>query len=164
MQCRNAAGKRMGLRRMARRFAVVATLAVTSLSSAVWAQTTTIKVWLHDHPPRVAIDKAIAAEFEKANPDNAWVQWALRSLRQTTGDEPVLLPNLGGTLPNDVFADVLGMPTLWVPHSYPGCSQHAPNEHLLGSVAREALGVMAGLWWDLGEAGPAIVERRLSRA
>ena len=33
------------------------------------AQTTTIKVWLHDHPPRVAIDKAIAAEFEKANPD-----------------------------------------------------------------------------------------------
>jgi hypothetical protein len=62
-----------------------------------------------------------------------------------------VLPNLGGSLPNDVFADVLGLPTVWIPHSYAGCSQHAPDEHLLGSVAREALGLMAGLWWDLGE-------------
>jgi hypothetical protein len=37
-----------------------------------------------------------------------------------------------------------------VPHSYPGCSQHAPNEHLPVSLLREGLQVMAGLWWDLG--------------
>lgn len=42
-------------------------------------------------------------------------------------------------------------PTLWVPHSYPACAQHAPNEHLLASVAREGLAIMAGLFWDLGE-------------
>jgi hypothetical protein len=42
------------------------------------------------------------------------------------------------------------MPTLWVPHSYPGCSQHAPNEHLLGPVVRDGLRIMAGLFWDLG--------------
>jgi hypothetical protein len=40
-----------------------------------------------------------------------------------------------------------------VPHSYAACSQHAPNEHMLAPVAREALAVMAGLYWDLGEAG-----------
>lgn len=41
------------------------------------------------------------------------------------------------------------------------CSQHAPNEHLLASVAREALGIMAGLFWDLGEPGtPARSERK----
>ena len=96
--------------------------------------------------------------------DDPWVHWALDSMRKTTHKKPALLPNLGGTVPNDVFAKTLALPTLWVPHSYPACNQHAPNEHLLGSVAREALGVMAGLWWDLGEAGPAIVERRLSRA
>ncbi len=94
--------------------------------------------------------------------DDPWVQWALDSLRATTNKKPALLPNLGGTVPNDVFADTLGLPTLWVPHSYPACNQHAPNEHLLGSVAREALGVMAGLWWDLSEAGPEIVARRTS--
>ncbi len=92
----------------------------------------------------------------RADPDSPWVQWALRSLRQTTGVQPVLLPNLGGTLPNEVFADVLGMPTLWVPHSYPGCSQHAPDEHLLGSVAREGLCIMAGLFWDLGVQDPDV--------
>ena len=47
--------------------------------------------------------------------------------------------------------DVLGLPTVWIPHSYAGCSQHAPDEHLLAPVVREALGIMAGLWWDLGE-------------
>lgn len=92
--------------------------------------------------------------------DDPWVHWALDSMRHTTGKKPALLPNLGGTVPNDVFAKTLALPTLWVPHSYPACNQHAPNEHLLGSVAREALGVMAGLWWDLGESGAAIVERR----
>ena len=63
-------------------------------------------------------------------------------------------PRDGGSLPNDVFADGLGLPTLWVPHSYPACAQHAPDEHLLGSVAREGLAIMAGLFCDLGELGP----------
>jgi acetylornithine deacetylase/succinyl-diaminopimelate desuccinylase-like protein len=99
----------------------------------------------------------------RLDPDDPWVEWALGSLRRTTGKTPVLLPNLGGTLPNEVFAEVIGMPTLWVPHSYPGCSQHAPDEHLLGSVAREGLQIMAGLFWDLGEVGPAVHRQRQAR-
>ncbi len=51
------------------------------------------------------------------------------------------------------FAELLGLPTVWVPHSYPGCSQHAPNEHLPCDLARQALRLMAGLYWDLGEPG-----------
>ena len=77
--------------------------------------------------------------------------WAAASIERTTGTKPAILPNLGGSLPNDVFADILGLPTVWVPHSYAGCSQHAPNEHLLAPVAREGLRIMAGLFWDLGE-------------
>ncbi|WP_250454043.1 M20 family metallopeptidase [Caballeronia sp. ATUFL_M2_KS44] len=100
--------------------------------------------------PMVDVEVERGMPATRVDPDNPWVQWALRSLERTTGARPVLLPNLGGTLPNDVFADVLGMPTLWVPHSYPGCSQHAPDEHLLGSVASEGLRIMAGLFWDLG--------------
>jgi hypothetical protein len=37
-----------------------------------------------------------------------------------------------------------------VPHSYAGCSQHAPNEHILESISQSALRLMTGLWWDLG--------------
>jgi acetylornithine deacetylase/succinyl-diaminopimelate desuccinylase-like protein len=84
--------------------------------------------------------------------DNPWVGWAVESVRKTTGKAPALLPNFGGSLPNDVFSDILGLPTVWVPHSYPGCSQHAPDEHILLPVTEEALSIMAGLFWDLGEA------------
>jgi hypothetical protein len=38
---------------------------------------------------------------------------------------------------------------LWVPHSYPACSQHALDEHLLAPVAEEGLRIMAGLFDDL---------------
>jgi acetylornithine deacetylase/succinyl-diaminopimelate desuccinylase-like protein len=83
--------------------------------------------------------------------DSPWINWAAQSIQKTTGKAPAVLPNFGGSLPNDVFSDSLGLPTIWVPHSYPGCSQHAPNEHILLSVTEEALGIMAGLFWDLGE-------------
>ncbi len=83
--------------------------------------------------------------------DDPWAKAAIDSVRKTIGREPHVLPNLGGSLPNHVFSDVLNLPTIWVPHSYVGCCQHAPDEHLLGAVVREGLAVMAGLFWDLGE-------------
>lgn len=92
--------------------------------------------------------------------DDPWVKWTLDSIRKTTGKKPALLPNLGGTVPNEIFANTLGLPTVWVPHSYPACSQHAPNEHFLGSVARESLALMAGLWWDLGETALNVISAR----
>jgi len=84
-------------------------------------------------------------------PDNPWVRWAAESVQRTTGTEPGLLPNLGGSLPNDAFSEILGLPTIWVPHSYPACQQHAANEHSLKSILREGLAIMAGLFWDFGE-------------
>ena len=63
-------------------------------------------------------------------------------------------------MPNDAFSDVLGLPTIWVPHSYPACCQHGPDEHLLAPVARQAMAIMAGLFWDLGEQGPAVMAER----
>ena len=87
----------------------------------------------------------------RLDPDHPWAKWAIKSLSKTAEDEIAVIPNLGGALPNDVFADLLGLPTIWVPHSYAGCSQHAPNEHILESISKSALRLMTGLWWDLGE-------------
>jgi acetylornithine deacetylase/succinyl-diaminopimelate desuccinylase-like protein len=86
----------------------------------------------------------------RLDPDDKWVRWAVASIAASSGKKPAVLPNLGGSLPNDIFTEVLGLPTVWVPHSYPGCSQHAPNEHLPPSLLREGLCVMTGLYWDLG--------------
>lgn len=87
----------------------------------------------------------------RLDPDSPWVRFAIASITKTTGKKPAILPNLGGSLPNEVFAQTLGLPTVWIPHSYSACSQHAPNEHLLAPIAREGLQIMAGLFWDLGE-------------
>ncbi|WP_304621050.1 M20 family metallopeptidase [Paracoccus sediminilitoris] len=91
----------------------------------------------------------------RLNPNHPWVTYVRASLKRTTGKDPHVLPNLAGSLPNDCFADVLGLPTIWIPHSYLGCNQHAPNEHVLKPVCREAMQVMAGLYWDIGTDCPA---------
>ena len=88
----------------------------------------------------------------RLDPDHPWVRWAAASVARTTGVTPAILPNLGGSLPNDCFAQVLGLPTIWVPHSYPACSQHAPDEHLLADVAVQGVAIMAGLLADIGAA------------
>ncbi|MDX1431272.1 MAG: M20 family metallopeptidase [Gammaproteobacteria bacterium] len=95
----------------------------------------------------------------RLDPDNPWVEWSAASIKRTTGKHPAVLPSLGGSLPNDIFAELLGLPTVWVPHSYAACSQHAPNEHLLAPVAREGLQIMTGLFWDLGEHPPRVGPR-----
>lgn len=95
--------------------------------------------------------EGVAMNATRLDPAHPWAQWAIGSIGATTEAEVAVLPNLGGSLPNDVFADTLGLPTIWVPHSYAGCSQHAPDEHVLGSVCRQALQIMTGLWWDLGD-------------
>ncbi len=91
-----------------------------------------------------------ATRLEASHPA---VGWAMESVASATGVKPIWLPNLGGSLPNEVFSQTLGLPTLWLPHSHAACSQHAPNEHMLASVARQGLAAMAGLLWDLGEPG-----------
>ena len=87
----------------------------------------------------------------RLDPGDPWARLAADSIAETTGRRPDLLPNAGGSLPNDVFTDVLGLPTVWVPHSYPGCNQHAPDEHVLEPLMREGLAIMTGIFWDVGE-------------
>ena len=104
--------------------------------------------------PEVEVQEAgglTSWDATRLDPDHPWVRWAADSVKRTTGQRPALLPNLGGSLPNDAFAVLLGLPTIWVPHSYASCSQHAPNEHGLAPVLREGLQIMGGIFWDLGE-------------
>jgi len=100
-------------------------------------------------PPGNAIDFTAT----RTDPDHPWVRWAAASIERTSGKPTAVLPQLGGSICNDLFSDLLGLPTIWVPHSYGACSQHAPNEHILLSEARDAIQLMAGVYWDLGEPG-----------
>jgi len=112
----------------------------------------------------VQIEIQAAAPATRLDPDDAWVQLATASMQETTGKSVTILPNLGGTIPNQCFAEALGLPTLWMPHSYPSCAQHAPDEHLLAPVAREGLQLMAGLLWDIGQQGRQVADARAAAA
>jgi len=107
----------------------------------------------------IEVSEPVVMAATRLDPDNEWVRLALRSIEATTGQRPALLPNLGGSLPNDVFADILGLATVWVPHSYPACSQHAPNEHVLAPLMREGLRMMTGVFWDVGEHAATLPRR-----
>jgi acetylornithine deacetylase/succinyl-diaminopimelate desuccinylase-like protein len=89
----------------------------------------------------------------RLDPDHPWVKFVAASIERTVGQAPTIIPNSGGSLPNDIFSETLGLPTIWIPHSYGGCSQHAPNEHVPIPLFREALQLMAGLYFDIGEGG-----------
>jgi acetylornithine deacetylase/succinyl-diaminopimelate desuccinylase-like protein len=101
--------------------------------------------------PMVEVSSTQSFMASRTDFDSPWIKWAADSIQKTTGKVPAVLPNFGGSLPNEVFSETLALPTIWVPHSYPGCSQHAPDEHILLPVTEEALGIMAWLFWDLGE-------------
>ncbi|HUZ64641.1 MAG TPA: M20 family metallopeptidase [Acetobacteraceae bacterium] len=87
----------------------------------------------------------------RTDPAHPWVRFAAASMARSLGRAVQVIPNASGGLPGDVFVDHLGVPLVWVPHSYNGCKQHGPDEHLLIGPAREGVAAFAGLWWDLGE-------------
>ena len=102
-------------------------------------------------PPPAVNDGRFAAT--RTEPDHPWAIFVAGSLQRSANAKPAVVPQTGGSICNDIFTDILGMPTIWIPHSYPSCSQHAPDEHILMPVTRSAAALMAGLYWDIGEGG-----------
>ena len=107
----------------------------------------------------ITVSEPVVMAATRLDPDNAWVRLAMQSLQASTGIKPALLPNLGGSLPNDVFAESLSLPTVWVPHSYPACNQHAPNEHVLPALMRQGLAMTAALLWDVADQAATLPRR-----
>lgn len=100
-------------------------------------------------PPPTANDGRFAAT--RTEPDHPWARFAAASLQRSANIKPAIVPQMGGSICNDVFTDILAIPTIWVPHSYAASSQHAPDEHILLSLSRSAIALMTGLYWDIGD-------------
>lgn len=102
--------------------------------------------------PEVKIENAGSRmPASRTAPDDPWVLWTQDSMQQSLGKRVQIIPNSSGGLPGDVFVDHLGVPLVWIPHSYSGCKQHGPDEHAMPAILREGLLAFTGIWWDLGE-------------
>jgi acetylornithine deacetylase/succinyl-diaminopimelate desuccinylase-like protein len=67
------------------------------------------------------------------------VQQVVQATRRAAGDDLVLVPALGGSLPLYLFTDVMGKPALVVPIANHDDNQHAANENLR----------VANLWYGM---------------
>ncbi len=100
-------------------------------------------------PPPAVNDGAFAAT--RTEPDHPWAAFVLGSMQRSSNAKPAIIPSMGGSICNDIFTDDLGLPAIWIPHSYASCSQHWPDEHILMGLSTSAAELMAGLYWDIGE-------------
>ena len=101
------------------------------------------------HDVVISQKNQVSFKATRQDANNLWVKKVVRSLEKSSGRPVHLLPNLAGSLPNECFSDALGLTTIWIPHSYRQCSQHAPNEHMPEWLFYNALSLMAELFSDL---------------
>ena len=102
---------------------------------------------------QIITENAINFEASRTNLDNIWLEKVEHILEKFHRGKIHVIPNLAGSLPNNCFTDILGTPTIWIPHSYKECSQHAPNEHVPIELLQNSLLLMTDLYWNLGNDG-----------
>lgn len=74
--------------------------------------------------------------------DSPFTEPLRQAIRAAQGAEPLLVPAMGGSLPNYAFTKTLGIPAFGVPYANADEANHAPNENL--EVARFFLGIKTG--------------------
>jgi acetylornithine deacetylase/succinyl-diaminopimelate desuccinylase-like protein len=78
------------------------------------------------------------------------VQAVKRLMSRSYGQEPFIMPILGGSLPLFHFVEQLGATVITVPTVNADNSQHAPNENLRVRNLWDGIGVMTELMVGLG--------------
>lgn len=94
---------------------------------------------------------AIFFEATRTDPDHPFARWMKAAVDRASGQDCAVLPNSGGSNVTEIMQYDLNMPTVWLPLSYAGCSQHAPDEHILKPLMREGLKIVTSIYWDLGD-------------
>jgi acetylornithine deacetylase/succinyl-diaminopimelate desuccinylase-like protein len=94
------------------------------------------------HAPEVELVPQGGMDPSKTPLDSPYAAPLRRGLARGQGEEPLLVPAMGGSLPNYVFTKVLGVPAFVTPYANADEANHAPNENL--EVARFYKGIKSG--------------------
>jgi acetylornithine deacetylase/succinyl-diaminopimelate desuccinylase-like protein len=74
--------------------------------------------------------------------DSPFTQPLVRAITVAQGQAPLLVPAMGGSLPDYVFTKILDIPAFVVPYANPDEANHAPNENL--EIERFYMGIKTG--------------------
>jgi len=113
-----------------------------------------VEAHVRRHAPGVAVIRQGSMDPSKTPLDSPYAAPIRRAVAAVQGEEPLVVPALGGSLPDYVFTKLLGIPAFGVPYANADESNHAPNENLeldrfingikTGAAMISELGAMGG--------------------
>ena len=95
------------------------------------------------HAPDVTIIHQGAMEPSKTPLDSPFTEPIRQGILAAQGQEPLLVPAMGGSLPESVFTKTLSMPVFGVPYANADQANHAPNENM--EIERFFMGIKTGI-------------------
>lgn len=111
------------------------------------------------HVARVApdVEFATAGSMEPARTplDSPYLEAVRQGAAIGLGEEPLVLPALGGSLPTYVFTNILGLPTYGVPLANVDEANHSPNENMELRRFYTGITASAAILLQLGASAPS---------
>lgn len=101
-----------------------------------------VQAHIQRHAPEVSVHSHGAMDPSKTPLDSPFAGPIRQAVRAAQGADPLLVPAMGGSLPNYVFTKTLGIPAFGVPYANADEANHAPNENM--EVARFFMGIKTG--------------------
>lgn len=102
-----------------------------------------VKAHVQRHAPQVSVHSYGAMDPSKTPLDSPFTEILNRAITAAQGEEPLLVPAMGGSLPDYVFTKTLGIPAFGVPYANADEANHAPNENM--EIARFFMGIKTGV-------------------
>ena len=102
------------------------------------------------HAPGVTVVRQGSMDPSKTPLDSPFAGPIRRGIVAAQGEEPLLVPALGGSLPDYVFTKILGVPAFVVPYANADEANHAPNENLTLDCFHRGIRTGAALLEELG--------------
>lgn len=78
-------------------------------------------------------------------------QKIIRAVSDFFEEEPVVMPSLGGSLPDYIWTKILGIPSILVPYGNADESNHAPNENMKIELFNKGIHISTQVIHDLGQ-------------
>ncbi len=98
------------------------------------------------HPRIAKVTRASGYPAARTALDAPAAQPAIAAARRVAGDDLILMPSLGGSLPLYLFNDILASPVVIVPIANHDDNQHAPDENLRLANLWDGIDLMAALF------------------
>jgi acetylornithine deacetylase/succinyl-diaminopimelate desuccinylase-like protein len=101
-----------------------------------------VEAHVKKHAPDVQLVRQGSMEPSRTPIESIFTEPIRRGLALGQGDEPLLIPSGGASLPAYVFTKILGIPAFGIPYANVDEANHAPNENL--EIERFFKGIKSG--------------------